>query len=126
MYSFRARQNKDGSKVATVVPSSAYAARCRHFKMHHRAPASKPYQLCAARPAAPLAISDTGLLPIHSPGRTDHNKRTAQETGMQSWYGSMAPNQQRTFWACFLGWALDAMDVQLFAFVIPTSSLSGA
>jgi len=39
---------------------------------------------------------------------------------MQSWYGSMAPNQRRTFWACFLGWALDAMDVQLFAFVIPT------
>ncbi|WP_397448472.1 MFS transporter [Pseudomonas sp. NA-150] len=39
---------------------------------------------------------------------------------MQSWYHSMAPNQRRTFWACFLGWALDAMDVQLFAFVIPT------
>jgi MFS family permease len=39
---------------------------------------------------------------------------------MQSWYGSMAPDQRRTFWACFLGWALDAMDVQLFAFVIPT------
>lgn len=39
---------------------------------------------------------------------------------MDSWYGSMAPGQRRTFWACFLGWALDAMDVQLFAFVIPT------
>lgn len=39
---------------------------------------------------------------------------------MQSWYGSMAPEQRKTFWACFLGWALDAMDVQLFAFVIPT------
>lgn len=39
---------------------------------------------------------------------------------MQTWYSSMAPNQRRTFWACFLGWALDAMDVQLFAFVIPT------
>jgi len=39
---------------------------------------------------------------------------------MQSWYHSMAPHQRRTFWACFLGWALDAMDVQLFAFVIPT------
>jgi MFS family permease len=32
----------------------------------------------------------------------------------------MAPNQRKTFWACFMGWALDAMDVQLFAFVIPT------
>jgi len=39
---------------------------------------------------------------------------------MQSWYSSMAASQRRTFWACFLGWALDAMDVQLFAFVIPT------
>ena len=39
---------------------------------------------------------------------------------MQSWYGSMAPSQRKTFWACFMGWALDAMDVQLFAFVIPT------
>jgi MFS family permease len=39
---------------------------------------------------------------------------------MQSWYSTMAPNQRKTFWACFMGWALDAMDVQLFAFVIPT------
>ncbi|GAB7523293.1 MFS transporter [Paraburkholderia sp. 2C] len=39
---------------------------------------------------------------------------------MQWWYSTMAPAQRRTFWACFLGWVLDAMDVQLFAFVIPT------
>ncbi len=39
---------------------------------------------------------------------------------MQSWYHTMSPVQRKTFWACFLGWALDAMDVQLFAFVIPT------
>ncbi|NHO31724.1 MFS transporter [Acetobacter fallax] len=39
---------------------------------------------------------------------------------MSSWYQTMPPDQRRTFWACFLGWALDAMDVQLFAFVIPT------
>jgi len=39
---------------------------------------------------------------------------------MQSWYSSMAPMQRRTFWGCFLGWVLDAMDVQIFAFVIPT------
>ncbi|CAB3749189.1 MFS transporter [Paraburkholderia humisilvae] len=39
---------------------------------------------------------------------------------MQPWYSTMAPAQRRTFWACFLGWVLDAMDVQLFAFVIPT------
>lgn len=39
---------------------------------------------------------------------------------MQTWYSTMAPSQKRTFWACFLGWVLDAMDVQFFAFVIPT------
>jgi len=39
---------------------------------------------------------------------------------MTSWYRSMNPPQKRTFWACLMGWALDAMDVQLFAFVIPT------
>jgi MFS family permease len=46
--------------------------------------------------------------------------KSATENIMQSWYSSMAAGQRRTFWACFLGWALDAMDVQLFAFVIPT------
>ena len=39
---------------------------------------------------------------------------------MQSWYRMMTADQRKTFWACFLGWALDAMDVQMFAFVIPT------
>lgn len=39
---------------------------------------------------------------------------------MQTWYSTMNPSQRRTFWACFLGWVLDAMDVQFFAFVIPT------
>lgn len=39
---------------------------------------------------------------------------------MQPWYSTMAPAQRRTFWACFFGWTLDAMDVQFFAFVIPT------
>src|SRR5450830_1271888 len=39
---------------------------------------------------------------------------------MAFWYSSMNVPQRRTFWACLMGWALDAMDVQLFAFVIPT------
>jgi MFS family permease len=39
---------------------------------------------------------------------------------MKPWYSTMAPTQRRTFWACFFGWVLDAMDVQFFAFVIPT------
>src|SRR2546421_4629261 len=40
----------------------------------------------------------------------------SQATG---WYAALAPEGKRTFWACFGGWALDAMDVQIFSFVIP-------
>lgn len=35
------------------------------------------------------------------------------------WYRELTPVEKRTFWACFGGWALDAMDVQMFSFVIP-------
>lgn len=38
---------------------------------------------------------------------------------MNSWYQVMDREQKKTFWACWGGWALDGMDVQLFAFVIP-------
>ena len=40
--------------------------------------------------------------------------------GSLDWYGALAPVEKRTFWACFGGWALDAMDVQIYGFVIPT------
>lgn len=36
------------------------------------------------------------------------------------WYRELNPSERRTFWACFGGWALDAMDVQIYSFVIPT------
>lgn len=32
----------------------------------------------------------------------------------------MSAVERRTFWACFLGWALDAMDFQTYAMVMPT------
>ena len=35
------------------------------------------------------------------------------------WYRESAPVERRTFWACFGGWALDALDVQMFSLVIP-------
>ncbi|MDB5367179.1 MAG: major facilitator superfamily 1, partial [Rhodospirillales bacterium] len=38
----------------------------------------------------------------------------------QTWYGELSPPERRTFWACFSGWALDAMDVQIYSFVIPS------
>lgn len=39
---------------------------------------------------------------------------------MTSWYRRMTKVQRLTFWACWGGWAMDGMDVQIFAFVIPT------
>src|SRR3974377_159205 len=36
-----------------------------------------------------------------------------------SWYTEMQAGVKRTFWACFGGWALDAMDAQIFSFAIP-------
>jgi MFS family permease len=34
------------------------------------------------------------------------------------WYGALTSKEKRTFWTCFGGWALDAMDVQIFSFAI--------
>ncbi|WP_051356646.1 MFS transporter [Azorhizobium doebereinerae] len=39
---------------------------------------------------------------------------------MFSWFRDITPPERKTFWACFGGWALDALDVQLFSLVIPT------
>jgi MFS family permease len=36
------------------------------------------------------------------------------------WYRQMQRPERRAFWACFGGWGLDAMDVQMYAVVIPT------
>jgi MFS family permease len=36
-----------------------------------------------------------------------------------SWYSELQAREKNTFWACFGGWVLDAMDVQIFSFAIP-------
>jgi MFS family permease len=38
---------------------------------------------------------------------------------MFNWYREISSVERRTFWGCFGGWALDALDVQLFGLVIP-------
>ena len=38
---------------------------------------------------------------------------------MSTWYKEISPVERKTFWACFSGWALDALDVQMFSLVIP-------
>ena len=39
--------------------------------------------------------------------------------GVFGWLSTLAPAERRTFVACAGGWALDAMDVQIYSFVIP-------
>jgi len=38
---------------------------------------------------------------------------------MADWYSESSPLERRTFWASFGGWALDALDVQMFSLAIP-------
>jgi MFS family permease len=44
---------------------------------------------------------------------------TTGYNGLTAWYRELQASEKRTFWACFGGWALDAMDVQIFSFAIP-------
>jgi len=39
---------------------------------------------------------------------------------MLNWYGDLTKPEKRTYWACFAGWGLDAMDTQMYALAIPT------
>jgi MFS family permease len=43
-----------------------------------------------------------------------------QRGAILGWYDELSTKERRTFWACFTGWALDAMDVQLYSLVIAT------
>ncbi len=38
---------------------------------------------------------------------------------MIDWYRELGTAERRTFWACFGGLALDALDVQIYSFVVP-------
>ena len=38
---------------------------------------------------------------------------------MFNWYQDSSTAERRTFWACFGGWGLDALDVQIFSLAIP-------
>lgn len=39
---------------------------------------------------------------------------------MLAWFSDLTPRERRTMTACFGGWSLDALDVQIFTFVIPS------
>jgi len=38
---------------------------------------------------------------------------------MFSWYRQITARERKTFWACFGGWSLDALEVQMFGLAIP-------
>lgn len=38
---------------------------------------------------------------------------------MFSWYRQITAKERKTFWACFGGWSLDALEVQMFGLAIP-------
>ncbi len=42
------------------------------------------------------------------------------DASLTAFYGSMTPPEKKTFWACFSGWALDAMDFMIYPLVIGT------
>ena len=44
---------------------------------------------------------------------------TSTHDSPTGWYKELQSGEKRTFWACFGGRALDAMDVQIFSFAIP-------
>src|SRR5262249_16676081 len=50
---------------------------------------------------------------------------TSTHDSPTGWYKELQSGEKRTFWACFGGWALDAMDVQIF-FVAQFLDLSKA
>jgi len=39
---------------------------------------------------------------------------------MFDWFTELSKTEKRTFWACFSGWGLDAMDTQMYALTLPT------
>ncbi len=39
---------------------------------------------------------------------------------MFTWFTDLSKKEKKTFWACFSGWGLDAMDTQMYALTIPT------
>ncbi len=42
------------------------------------------------------------------------------DTSLSAFYKDMTASERRTFWACFAGWALDAMDFMIYPLVIGT------
>jgi MFS family permease len=51
--------------------------------------------------------------------RVNAESAAVKRKGAFEWVSDLAPRERRAFAACAGGWALDAMDVQMYSFVIP-------
>jgi len=47
------------------------------------------------------------------------DETTGGDIKMFKWYRQVSALERKTFWACFSGWGLDALDVQMFTLAIP-------
>src|SRR5690348_4329276 len=50
---------------------------------------------------------------------TTASATVAVNKGLFAWVSDLGSQERRAFGACVGGWALDAMDVQMYSFVIP-------
>jgi MFS family permease len=48
-----------------------------------------------------------------------HGRQPQRRIGVFEWYRELGTGGRRTFWACFGGYALDALDVQIYSMAIP-------
>ena len=48
----------------------------------------------------------------------------AKYISMIGWYKQTTPQERKTFWACFGGWAVDALDSQMFSLALPAIILT--
>ena len=51
---------------------------------------------------------------------TETDRVAVEDTSLTGFYRDMTAPERRTFWACFVGWALDAMDFMIYPLVIGT------
>ena len=53
-------------------------------------------------------------------------QQAAADTSPTGWYSELDKKEKRTFWACFTGWVLDAMDVQILGLALSAVAASFA
>jgi MFS family permease len=69
--------------------------------------------------------SEISRSPLPGPGYdTDGPPGVDTRSGVFSWYPASTRTERRTFWICYAGHLLDAMDTQFYSFAIPSILLA--